>query len=66
MTTAPLFAVKGALHARAPASIKGLLEIRGVGIVKLPVRASVTIALVAEPMKARACPNRGSMRPPHH
>jgi serine kinase of HPr protein (carbohydrate metabolism regulator) len=41
-----LFAQKGALHARAPASIAGLLEIRGVGIVKLPVRARVKIALV--------------------
>ena len=41
-----LFIAKGALHARAPASIKGLLEIRGVGIVKLPVRARVKIALV--------------------
>ena len=41
-----LFTVKGALHAKAPASIKGLLEIRGLGIVELPVRASVKIALV--------------------
>ena len=42
-----LFARKGMLHAKAPASIKGLLEIRGLGIVELPVRASVKIALVA-------------------
>lgn len=41
-----LFTRSGALHAKAPASIKGLLEIRGVGIVKLPVRASIRIALV--------------------
>jgi HPr kinase/phosphorylase len=41
-----LFVAKGVLHAKAPASIKGLIEIRGVGIVKLPVRASVKIALV--------------------
>lgn len=41
-----LFAAKGALQARAPASIAGLLEIRGVGIVALPVRARVKIALV--------------------
>ena len=33
------------MHAKAPASIKGLLEIRGLGIVELPVRASVKIAL---------------------
>jgi serine kinase of HPr protein (carbohydrate metabolism regulator) len=41
-----LFTVKDALHARAPTSIAGLLEIRGVGIVELPVRARVKIALV--------------------
>jgi hypothetical protein len=41
-----LFAKGGALHAKAPTSIRGLLEIRGIGIVKLPVRASVRIALV--------------------
>lgn len=41
-----LFVRGGALHAGAPASIRGLLEIRGVGIVTLPVRAQVRIALV--------------------
>jgi HPr kinase/phosphorylase len=41
-----LFVRSGALHAKAPASIRGLLEIRGVGIVKLPVRAQARIALV--------------------
>src|SRR3981189_3410655 len=41
-----LFTAKGMLHARAPASIKGLLEIRGLGIVELPVRTRVKIALV--------------------
>lgn len=41
-----LFVSKGALHARAPNSIKGLLEIRGVGIIELPVRTRVKIALV--------------------
>ena len=40
-----LFVKNGVLHARAPASIKGLLEIRGVGIVEQPVRGSVKIAL---------------------
>ena len=40
-----LFLAKGALYAKAPASIKGLLEIRGLGIVKLPARAKVKIAL---------------------
>jgi hypothetical protein len=41
-----LFTAKDALHARAPASIQGLLEIRGVGIVQMPVRAKVQIRLV--------------------
>src|SRR4051812_3615958 len=41
-----LFAQRGALHARAPDSIRGLLEIRGVGIVKLRSRANVKISLV--------------------
>ena len=41
-----LFARKGMLHAKAPASIKGLLEIRGLGIVELPAHAQVKIALV--------------------
>src|SRR5476649_1972320 len=43
-----LFLTKGALWARAPASISGLIEIRGLGIVKLPARASVKIALVVK------------------
>src|SRR5882757_5718665 len=44
-----LFVKDDALHARAPASIRGMLEIRGLGIVALPARAqvkSVKIALV--------------------
>lgn len=41
-----LFVAKGALHARAPESIKGLLEIRGLGIVAFPVRPVVKVALV--------------------
>jgi len=41
-----LFVTKGALHARAPDSIKGLLEIRGVGIVAFPARSLAKIALV--------------------
>jgi serine kinase of HPr protein (carbohydrate metabolism regulator) len=41
-----LSARKGALQARAPATIAGLLVIRSVGIVKLPRRARVKIALV--------------------
>ena len=41
-----LFAKGKALHARAPASIKGLLELRALGIVELPVRTEAKIALV--------------------
>jgi HPr Serine kinase C-terminal domain len=40
-----LFVEKGALHARAPSSIKGLLEVHGLGIVQIPVRARVKISL---------------------
>jgi len=41
-----LFVSRRALHAKSPASIKGLLEIRGLGIVELPVRTAAKIALV--------------------
>jgi len=41
-----LFVARGALHARAPESIKGLLEIRGLGIAAIPVRPNAKIALV--------------------
>lgn len=40
-----LFAEGGALHARAPATIRGLIEIRGVGIVKMRSRARVKLVL---------------------
>lgn len=40
-----LFATRGALHGKAPESIKGLLEIRGVGIVAFPARPAVKISL---------------------
>jgi len=40
-----LFVKNGALHAKAPPSIRGLIEIRGVGIVKMPARASARLAL---------------------
>lgn len=43
-----LFIDKGALWAKAPATIRGLIEIRGVGIVKMPARACVRIALVVK------------------
>jgi serine kinase of HPr protein (carbohydrate metabolism regulator) len=40
-----LFVKNGALHARPSPSIEGLIEIRGVGIVKMPVRGSVRLTL---------------------
>jgi hypothetical protein len=43
-----LFVVRGVLRAKAPPSIKGLLEIRGVGIVQMPVRASAPVTLVVK------------------
>jgi HPr kinase/phosphorylase len=41
-----LFTRRGLLHARAPDSIRGLLEIRGLGIVKFRARADVKVSLV--------------------
>jgi HPr kinase/phosphorylase len=41
-----LFLAKGAAWAKAPASIKGLIEIRGLGIVKLRPASRAKIALV--------------------
>jgi HPr kinase/phosphorylase len=40
-----LYLEKGILHGRAPASIKGLFEVRGLGIVKLQTRANVRVSL---------------------
>ncbi|HVW75292.1 MAG TPA: HPr kinase/phosphatase C-terminal domain-containing protein [Rhizomicrobium sp.] len=39
---------KGALYARAPASIAGLMEVRGLGIIRFPRRAKVRIALAVQ------------------
>lgn len=41
-----LFVQNGKLHAGCPPSIRGLIEIRGLGIVKRPSRAKVRVALV--------------------
>jgi hypothetical protein len=60
-----LFAVRGALHAKAPESIKGLLEIRGLGIVACPVRPQVKIALVVRLGREGArLPGRRVYHPP--
>jgi hypothetical protein len=60
-----IYVDKGALHARAPATIRGLLEVRGLGIVKLRVRAKVAISLAVRlgPEGARL-PARRFYRPP--
>ena len=39
---------KGALYARTPASIAGLMEVRGLGIIRFPIRAKVRIALAVQ------------------
>ena len=57
-----LFTAKGALHARAPASIEGLIEIRGLGIVELPVRANVKSVKIALVVRL----GREDARLPHH
>ncbi len=60
-----LFIAGGALWAKPPASIRGLIEIRGVGIVKLPVRARVKIALVVRLGKEdERLPMQRSWKPP--
>jgi hypothetical protein len=43
-----LFTRRGRLYGKSPDSIRGLLEIRGLGIVKFPCRADVKIALVVK------------------
>ncbi len=60
-----LYVQKGRLRARAPDSIKGLMEIRGLGIVELPVRANVTISLVVRlGREDRRLPAARLWRPP--
>jgi serine kinase of HPr protein (carbohydrate metabolism regulator) len=50
-----LFLERGKLAARAPGSIKGLIEVRGLGIVALPsaAKARVSLAVLLEGQKAR-------------
>jgi hypothetical protein len=43
-----LFTRRGRLYGKSPDSIRGLIEIRGLGIVELPSRANVKIALVVK------------------
>jgi serine kinase of HPr protein (carbohydrate metabolism regulator) len=51
-----LFAQNGALMARAPVSIAGLIEARGVGIVALPFAAQARIALAVTLVQADRVP----------
>ena len=52
----------GQVEASAPASIKGLLEVRGVGILTLPVvescRISLVVNLVREPEEVERLPEQ--------
>jgi len=43
-----LFVEAGRLFARAPKTIRGLIEVRGLGIVALPAAARARVALVAD------------------
>ena len=47
-----LYVARGALYARPPARIAGLLEVRGVGILEVPYARQVKVTLVAELGKA--------------
>lgn len=61
-----LLSVKnGVLRAAAPASIRGLIEIRGLGIVALPARASIAVTLVVRLGRAgKRLPDRQEWKPP--
>jgi len=59
-----LFVWRGRLYARAPARLAGLIELRGIGIVKLPHAPRARVAVVVElgresarlPAHRRYCP----------
>lgn len=60
-----LFGRNGVLYARAPSSIQGLLEIRGLGIVKYPTRPDVKVVLAVRLGKERTrLPHGRFFRPP--
>jgi HPr kinase/phosphorylase len=61
-----LYVVRGKLFGRAPTTIAGLIEARGVGIVALPAATRARIALVVslEHPKSRL-PQREFYKPPH-
>ncbi len=60
-----LYLRRGVLYARAPARLAGLMEIHGVGVIKLPFAPHARIALVAELGLASArLPDHRRYRPP--
>jgi hypothetical protein len=42
-----LYVARGGLCARAPSAIAGLIEVRGLGVIAVPFRASIAVALAA-------------------
>jgi serine kinase of HPr protein (carbohydrate metabolism regulator) len=60
-----LFVERGVLHAQPPATIKGLIEVRGLGIVALPYARNARIALVVSLDGAKArLPEHEHYKPP--
>ena len=62
-----LFVAAGALRARVPDSLAGLIEVRGVGIVQMPYRPEARIALAVRlvaPSAVPRLPETGIYRPP--
>lgn len=59
-----LYTAKGRLMARAPASIAGLVEVRGLGIVARPFRKNVSLALVVQLGEPARFPDPAFYLPP--
>lgn len=62
-----LFVTSGYLHAAVPRTLAGLIEVRGVGIVRVPYRPDARIALavrLAEPPAVVRLPEPATYRPP--
>lgn len=60
-----LYVSRGLLHARAPKSIAGLLEVRGIGIVALPFVKSVPLGLAVKlDTPSKRLPDMACYEPP--
>jgi hypothetical protein len=60
-----LYVARGMLHARAPKSIAGLLEVRGLGIVALPFAKNVPLGLAVKlGMPPKRLPDAAFYEPP--